>query len=260
MATYLSVDEAISRPGLRLVLSVGVPGPWGESAKYVLQVKRIPFERVAQIGGGENEALRRWTGHDNAPIAVYDDERPRALWTEILFLAERLAPEPPLLPRDPMERALVLGLSHEICGEHGFGWTRRLMLFHDILHASPPPPPESLGATKRLTAKYGYSAGAAAAAAARAAEILRMLSDRLHEQRKHGSVYFVGDRLSAVDLYWAAFAALVAPLPPEHCPMPAMLRAAYTLRDPVVLEAADPVLLEHRDRIYREHLSLPLDF
>ncbi len=77
---YLEVEEAIERPGLRLVLTAGVPGPWGESAKYILRVKNIPYAPVRQLGGLPNDALQRWTGMDNAPIAVYEDERPRAGW------------------------------------------------------------------------------------------------------------------------------------------------------------------------------------
>ena len=32
---YLSVEEAKNRSGLRLVLTRGVPGPWGEAAKAI---------------------------------------------------------------------------------------------------------------------------------------------------------------------------------------------------------------------------------
>ena len=75
-----------------------------------------------------------------------------------------------------------------------------------------------------------------------------------------GSGYLVGDGLSAVDLVWAAFAAMLAPLPDEVCPMSRGLRWMYTAEDAETLAALDPALLEHRDRIYRDHLSLPLDF
>jgi hypothetical protein len=70
----------------------------------------------------------------------------------------------------------------------------------------------------------------------------------------------VGDALSALDLYWAAFAAMVEPLPEGVCAMPGAIRHAYQLRDPVARAALDPALLEHRDYVYRTYLSLPLDF
>ena len=40
---WLSPEEARNHDGLRLVLTVGVPGPWGEAAKGLLVAKNIPF-------------------------------------------------------------------------------------------------------------------------------------------------------------------------------------------------------------------------
>ena len=91
-------------------------------------------------------------------------------------------------------------------------------------------------------------------------EILTLLSQRLKAQLGLGKRYFVGDRLSGADLWWAAFCAMVEPLPPQDCPMNDFMRQAYTMRTPDLRKACDPVLLEHRDFVYHEHLSLPLDF
>ncbi|MEE9607678.1 MAG: hypothetical protein V3U03_08040 [Myxococcota bacterium] len=259
MAEYVDVEKAKDLPGLRLVLSVGVPGPWGEAAKGVFHVKRVPFVRVRQDPGLPNEELERWTGHANAPLAIYADERPRSAWSEIVLLAERLAPESPLLPSDPERRALTFGYLHELAGEMGLGWCRRLTLLHEVLSL----PPERAGAAReiveRLGQRYGYHPAAAEAAPRRAAEILRLFSERLRRQRERGSRFLVGAELSALDIYWAAFAALVEPLPPELCPMPEFLRRQYSASDPIVRGAADPLLLEHRDFIYREYLELPVD-
>src|SRR5215471_17382989 len=131
MAEYVGIAEARGMSGLRLVLTAGVPGPWGEAAKAIFQVKRLPFVRVRQDAGAEDPALRDWTGQTSAPVAVWDDERPRCTSLEILMLAERLAPEPALLPREAEERALAIGLCHEIVGEGGLGWNRRLLLFRE---------------------------------------------------------------------------------------------------------------------------------
>ena len=60
--------EARARGGLRLALTAGVPGPWGEAAKGLFTVKGIPFVAVRQLAGGPNDELRDWTGHDNAPL------------------------------------------------------------------------------------------------------------------------------------------------------------------------------------------------
>ena len=70
----------------------------------------------------------------------------------------------------------------------------------------------------------------------------------------------MGDALTALDIYWATFAALLEPLPEPLCPVPGPLRELYTLRDADLLEALDPALLEHRRRIYEQHLELPMDF
>ena len=72
--------------GLRLVLTAGVPGPWGEAAKGVFHVKGVPFARVRQEAGAANQELVEWTGHDNAPVAVYDDERARRIIRRALGL------------------------------------------------------------------------------------------------------------------------------------------------------------------------------
>ncbi len=79
-------------------------------------------------------------------------------------------------------------------------------------------------------------------------------------QRALGSRFFIGNALSALDVFWATFAAMLEPLPQEVCGMDEMLRVGYTLRDPEVRKAADPLLLEHRDFIYQEYLQLPMDF
>jgi glutathione S-transferase len=256
---YVDVAKARSLPGLRLVLSVGVPGPWGEAAKGIFHVKQIAYTPVAQLPAMPNPELVEWTGHGNAPIAVLDDEQPRTGWSEILWLAERLAPEPALVPRDPPARALMYGLAHEICGEMGLGWCRRLMIV-DKMSARPGASAGQREPGDRLARRYGYDASAAAAAPARVAEILRLLAGQLGRQRAAGSRYLVGTTLSALDLYWATFAALIRPLPPDQCPMNDMVRSWYASTGPVVDAAIDPALLEHRDYIYRAHLRLPLDF
>src|SRR5579859_4746199 len=223
---YVEPRNARRLPGLRLALTVGVPGPWSESAKAIFAVKRIPYVPVAQYAGKENPDLVAWTGCRNAPIAVLDEEKPRAGWTEILLLAERLNPAIPLLTADPAERALVFGLSHEICGEEGFGWTRRTMMFDAILAAARAGTEIEPG-MRAMLRDYRITDAASAAAPGRLIGILAMLAVRLHAQRASGSRYLVGAALTACDLYWACFAAMVDPLPRAVNPMPEFLRRIY---------------------------------
>src|ERR1700758_5193412 len=93
---YISVDEARSRKGLRMVVVGQVPSPWGEAAKGILHIKGIEWAAVRLVY--DSEPLREWAGQRSGPVAIYDEERPRAGWAEILLLAERLAPQPRLVP------------------------------------------------------------------------------------------------------------------------------------------------------------------
>jgi glutathione S-transferase len=256
---YLSVADGRAARGLRLVLTRGVPGPWGELAKAILHVKRLAYAAVAQEAGSDDAALVRWTGAANAPTAVWNDEPARTDRAGILFLAERLAPEPPLLPKDARDRALCLGLADAIAGESGFGWCRRLMMV-DVMNQAPSLPEPVRALRDRLAWRYGYSEAAAAVAPARCADVLRLLAARLHAQAARGSRYLCGDAVSVADLTWATFAVLVRPLPHDVCPMPAQTRAIYELKHPAVEAALDPALLAHRDFVYAKHLALPLDF
>jgi glutathione S-transferase len=250
---YVSVEEAMRRGGLRMVVVGGVPSPWGEAAKGILHIKRLDWVAVRLTY--DSEPLKTWAGQRSGPVAIYEKERPRSGWAEILLLAERLAPSPSLLPADPAERALAFGLAHELCGEAGLGWSRRLHLVHAGLQNAGGFPERI---AKYLAAKYGYRPEAGTAASARVAELLGMLAARLKTQHVAGSRYYVGRSLTAVDVYSAAFMAMFAPLPPDQCRMDAGTRAVFETRDARAEAALDPILLEHRDMIYAKHLELPL--
>ena len=191
MAEYLSVEEARNMSGLRLVLSPGVPGPWSEAAKGICYVKKLPYLRVRQEIGGENRALQDWTAQTTAPVAAWNDERPRSTWIEQLYLAERLAPNPPLIPASIEDRALMFGYSNELCGEHGFGWSKRLLLIHPTF-TNPSANEQSRAFATYFGKKYGYNLAEAEAAPARIAQILRLLGTRLEQQRAKQLLW--GDR------------------------------------------------------------------
>jgi glutathione S-transferase len=258
MAEYISVEQARNLSGLRVVLSPGVPGPWSEAAKGILYVKKIPYVRVRQEIGGPNLALQEWTAQATAPVMAWNDERPRSTWIEQLYLAERLGPNLPLTPTNIEDRTLMFGYANELCGEHGFGWSKRLMLIHPTL-TNPNVDEQSRASAAYFGNKYGYNPAEAEAAPARIAKILQLLGARLEQQRAKGSKFFIANQLSALDIYWSAFAALIQPLPHELCPMPQAFRAMYTNTNPVVQAAVTPLLMEHRDFIYREYLELPID-
>ncbi len=250
---FVTVDEAKERPGLRVVVVGVVPSPWSESVKGILHVKGIDWTAVRV--DYEHGTTRKWTGMQRGPVAIYEDEKPRTEWDSILLLAERLAPSPSLLPADPAERALAFGLGHEICAEQGLGWWRRMQLIHAGLNDA--------GGFKKpvaqyLAPKYGYSPEAAEVATARVTALLTMLADRLKAQRAAGSDYYLGNDLTAVDIYSAAFSMMFRPLPPDQCEMRDSTRAIFETMDADTEAALDPILFEHRDRIFSTHLELPL--
>jgi glutathione S-transferase len=250
---YVSVEEAIKGRGLRMVVVGEVPSPWGEAAKGFLHIKGINW--VAVRLAYDSEPLRQWAGQRSGPVAVYENERPRSGWAEILLLAERLTAKPSLLPTDPFDRALVFGLAHEICGEGGLGWSRRLQLVHAGLNGAGG---FSERVSKYLGKKYGYSPEVGADADVRVAQLLRMLAERLKAQHRAGSRYYVGNFLTAVDVYSATFTAMFGPLPSAQCKMDPSTRAAFESRDRRIEAALDAILFEHRDMMYANTLELPL--
>lgn len=251
---YVSVAEAREMRGLRLALSAGTPGPWGEAAKAVLMLRNVPFTPVHQHIMRANEELVAWTGFRNAPVAVYNDEPGLAGWIEILMLAERLGSGLSLLPEDELERMLALGICAGICSPGGFGWERRLTMMGSGPSLRPGGRPEV------MTLAYGVREGVGEQATARVIAILEGLSRLLARQRAAGSEYFVGDRLTAADVYWACFAILIEPLPDETCPMSPEMRAVYANITPEIAAAADPSLLAHRDMVWQRHIGLPMEF
>ncbi len=249
---YIEVEQAIELPGLRLVLSAGVPGPWGEAAKAMLAYKGLDYTAVRQEGGGENAALKAWTGQSSAPVLVADDLPPACHWLDLVTLADRLQPAPALLPEEPALRAQAVGLSTLIAGAEGFGWQRRLMMIHPMMAVDPVPE-----VAANLAHRYGYSESAFHAAPERMQQICGYLDQQLQQA---AGEYFVGDAPSAADFYWANFVGMIKPLPPEGNPMPDWIRTLYTTDDPGLLQCLTSRLEAHRDMMYERHISLPLDF
>tara|TARA_Y100001934_G_C12065687_1_gene637583 strand:- start:184 stop:822 length:639 start_codon:yes stop_codon:yes gene_type:complete len=147
--------------------------------------------------------LYELTAQTSLPTMLHDDERPRNVWIEQLALAERIgAPgSPKLIPDDVEQRVDVFGLCAVLLAEDGLVWNMR------ILTDSP------------LGRKYGYSEEASAAAPRKIAEVITLLDQRLEAQATRGSNYLVGDRLTAVDIYWATLSMTVLPPPPEIMPL-----------------------------------------
>jgi len=254
MLQYRPFHEIVDHPGLRIVLVQGMPSPWGQAAKTFFELKGLEYVAAPWEVFEKNDPIRQWGAADSAPIVAWRDERPVHGWLDILLLVERIQPLPALLPSDVMLRALAIGLSNEICGRGGLAWNRRLQMVEPAFAAEAGPSP-----IRTMGLKYGYADEEVVHAGERIAKSLRALTKQLKAQYAAGHPYFVGEQLSAVDIYWTAFANFFDPLPSDKCPMPDDFRPTFTASDPAVVNALDPILLEHRDRIFRMHFCNPME-
>lgn len=252
---YLGLDDVITGKGLRLVLVQGRPSPWGQAAKTFFDMKGVPYVVAPQIPGGLNQDLIDWSGQGSGPVAVWDNETPKNHWLDLMFMAERIAPEPSIIPKDAGLRAQMIGLSHEICGEGGIGWSRRAMLFKPAIESGNPP--ENI---RLMAERYRYDDAEANAAPERVAGILRALSAQLADQKSNGSDYLIGNSVSALDIYWTAFANLLRPLPDDIMPAPPELRQAFGAVGPVIEAALDDSLIRHRDYIFGKYFRSPMEY
>lgn len=256
MANPISIREAKKLPGMRLILLQGLPSPWSQAAKGIMEAKKIPYLKVHAFPQDPPELLPQWTGQESYPVACWEQERPRSGWAEILLLAERLSSEPSLLPAGDTDRTLFFGLAHELCGEMGLGWCRRLVSIHEGLSSSP-----DAAFLQHLGKKYGYhSPEVAEVAAARTVSVLNQLDSLLRLREEEDHRYFFGNRLGALDIYWACFSNLVEPLADEYCHIPDALRPMFTARDEATKRAFTPRLRSHRDMVFHDHLGLPMEF
>lgn len=252
---YVSVAKARGMSGLRLALSAGTPGPWSISARAMFDIRKVLYVPVLQVVMDANEELVEWTGRRNAPVAVHNDEPAEDGWLEITHMAERLGSGPSLFPDDPVDRALAVGFSAELCGQGGFAWARRLTM----TSSGPALPTGQEDGRQSMMAQYGARPGADESAEDRCIGILKGFAAQLRRQHDAGGEFLVGDRLSLCDVHWACFSQLVGPLGPEDFTMPDQMRAIYSSVSDRLGAALDPILMAHRDRIFREYIGSPMD-
>lgn len=252
MSRFVSIAEARVADGLRMACLRKIPSPWQEAAKGVFHVKGLECLYAAQSESDMVNAIADWAGDSSIPVVAYQNEKLRTGWVEILMLAERLAPDPALIPDDPRQRALMFGLSHEICGEMGIGWCMRLLMLRAGMdHSDDTSIPSEAAAN--LAGKYGFNPTDLAQSEDRVVAVLGMLDEQLGSQD-----YFLDGRLTALDIYWATMANLLTPLDADKLPMGGYMRGIYATRNESVLAALTPALRAHQERIYDKHLELPV--
>lgn len=249
---YQTVEQARASDTLRLVLVAGTPGVWGEAIKAVFAHKGIEWVAVAQEAGGENVALREWTGQTSAPVLVDEGGLVRTHFEQFIGFAEQRAPRPALLPGEGEARVRMHGLLREIAGVDGFGWCRRLQSFAAFGD------PMAVPMLANMAKKYGYSEAAVAAAEARNIEILGLLDAQL---AAGGGPYYFGESLTALDFYSAIFlGVMLEPMPHEVIPMDPGMRGVFENPSAELAAAFTPALRSHREMMFADHIETPLQF
>jgi glutathione S-transferase len=256
MTSWLTLEQSLGAPGLRIApVRGGVPSPWSEFVRACFHVKHIPYSLVdARDPDRGLTPLKPLTAQESLPVVFWNDERPRSYWLEQLLLAERLSSQPRLLPEDPLERAKVVGLVAELCCESGLGWHRRVMMMGRLL-SEPTFGDRERGIGRYLSKKYQHNTDSVEGSTRRCEAIVATFVDL----RAAGHDYLLGSSLTALDLAWAAFAALIQPLPEDLCPMKPLWRDLYTWAPSGTPRHTVQALLAFRERIYRDWLVLPVD-
>ena len=147
-----------------------------------------------------------------------------------------------------------MGFSHEICGELGLGWNRRLSMFRPIVESSEMP-----DGFMNMADKWGYNQFDVEKAEERSVTTLKTLAVQLKLQKTRGSEYFLGNSVTAVDFYWAAFSNLCELMPPSRCPVSPERRPLFENVSNIIKNELDPCLMEHRDRIMDKYFVVPMD-
>ncbi len=247
---YVDINQAINADGLRLILVQGMPSAWGVAVKAMMEYKSLDFTLGPQKPMRENPELLAWSGTNSGPVVAWNDEKPINRWDDILLLLERLAPDEPLVPENAAERIQLFGIGHEICGELGFGWNRRL----DMLR-----PADASTGPSAFGLKYGYRDTDAKLANPRVIAFMAELAVTLKAQKARGSDYIIGQAVTAADFYWAAFSNFVVLQSPEDILLDLSIRPMFENTPAAVTAAVDPILLEHRDRIMHTYFKMPLE-
>ncbi|HEX3698213.1 MAG TPA: hypothetical protein VH374_22770 [Polyangia bacterium] len=253
--SFVDVASAKSGRGVRMLALAALPSPWSEAVKGLFQVAGVPV-RAVRFRRGDAEQVA-WAGARNAPAIIFDDDPPRTGWAEFTRLADRLGGPGSVLPTVADERVRVIGLLHELAGEDGLGWCSRLLMIHGSL-ASGGARSFPLPVAQYLAKDYGYAPERVDQARARVADVLLTLQQQLRRSHAAGQAYLVGDRVTALDVYAAAFLTPLVGVSEEDCPaMLPVLRPAFACLQQEVA-AVPAALAAHRRFMFEHHLAWPI--
>jgi hypothetical protein len=145
-------------------------------------------------------------------------------------------------------------LISELCSEAGFGWHRRVLMIARLL-TEPTFGERERGIGHYLSKKYRHNTDSVEVSTKHCEEIVFTFAGL----QVAGHDYLLGSTLTALDLAWAAFAALLQPLSEDLCPMKPLWRDLYTWMPSATPRHTIETLLSLRERIYRDWLPLPVD-
>jgi glutathione S-transferase len=266
----MTIPQARGAPGLRVTDSPHWANWWAQSLRAVLHVKKIPYQKVLHPPFSDKDPdaqreLFEWSAQNSAPTMVYNDGSRRGDvvkndWLNQLLLAEQIEAEPALIPRSANDRVVMVGLAHEIMSPQGLMWNGRLALGE--LNALDP---AKMSAKQRdffapgepLGGKYSHNAKGGSPLQ-NMKRCIELLDEQLRGNQGRGRRFFVGEALSALDLYWALASNFVRILSREELPIMRFNRSMYPALNDALSESASPRLLDHRDMVFREFLELPL--
>jgi glutathione S-transferase len=231
---------------------------YNEKARWALDYKGVAHVRRALVPGRHQAVAERLAGGHTLPVLVVGGQAIGDS-TAIIEALERRCPEPPLYPRDAVERRRALELEDHF--DEQLGPHTRLLSVHKLLDSSGlflgAFVPDMKGPT-RLVARAMFPfirRGVRAtfditpATVAVAEERLAAAGERFGAEVQP-SGYLIGDRFSVADLTLAALLAPIVappefPYPQPHCDHPrlAPLRAELTRHG----------LLEWTREIYARH-------
>ncbi|KZZ45080.1 hypothetical protein A3759_10755 [Thalassolituus sp. HI0120] len=250
----ISLEQAISASGLRMVVPQGIPSPWCEAVKGFFHLRGISWQ--ALYLDQRNDAMKQWTGKRSAPVLMVDNQPPVHHWQDILTFVHSQGEGAELLPQNLQKKQQVMALCGSLMDKNGLAWNRRLVCIDKGLKQQQGGYPEFIA--KYLGNKYGYDESHSSRYVSQVCVQLQQLSQQLLQQSQVGSRFLVGEQLSAADIYCACVMAFFKPLEHELCAMSPVIREVFESLSEAEQKALNPILIHHRDFIYQNYLELPL--
>lgn len=214
------------------------PSPFSERVRWVLELKGVPYRRIAYVPLADEEEHKRKTGIATAPVLLADGEVIGDSDHAVDWLEAR-HPTPALVPTDARRRAQIR--AWELLATETLAPAARLVMIgrYKAMNIQP--------LADHFAAKYHWNES-------EERRVDRLLRTALPELAAAvtSAPYLVGDGFTRADLTVAALLAPALGLPPDDLfSIDAGMRPMFGI--PFGAEPALASLREWRDRTYRQH-------